>query len=453
MTRPILTAAEMRDAEARAVAAGTPVETLMDRAGLGVAEAAWRFAGPLPMLVLCGPGNNGGDGYVAARYLKQRGVDVRVAALGDPKAGAAAAARMAWDGPVATLEDARPAPLLVDALFGTGLTRALDPAVARRLSELSRAARISIAVDLPSGVETDTGALLSVPPAFDLTVTFATLKPAHRLQPAASRCGRIAVVDIGVEAESALTGLSAPSLPPPTPADHKYSRGLVAVIGGALAGAGELAAAAAAHAGAGYVVLLQPEVRQDAPHAIVRRPLSDLAKTLADKRIGAVVVGPGLGRASDAEWALRSAIESGRPLVIDGDALHLLRPDRLAAHAVLTPHEGEFRALFDDLEMTSKVERARAAAARIGAVIVYKGADTVIAAPDGRAAIAGDASPWLSTAGTGDVLAGAIGAMLARGLPPFEAAQAGVWLHGQAAQQAGRGFIADDLIRNLPSAL
>ncbi|MBS0504426.1 MAG: NAD(P)H-hydrate dehydratase [Proteobacteria bacterium] len=453
MSRFILTAAEMRDAEARAVAAGTPVETLMERAGLGVAEAAWRFAGPLSALVLCGPGNNGGDGYVAAQYLKQRGVDVRVAALGEPKAGAAAAARAAWDGPVASLSEAKPAPLLIDALFGTGLTRGLDTRVAGYLNSLATKARIKVAVDLPSGVETDTGAILSDPPAFDLTVTFATLKPAHRLQPAASLCGRTVIVDIGIDAESRLSDLTRPSIPAPGPNDHKYSRGLVAVVGGAMPGASALAADAAAHAGAGYVVLLERETQHGAPHAIVRRAIADLAATLDDRRVGAVVIGPGLGRASDSEWALGKALASGRPLVIDGDALHLLGGRRLGTAAILTPHEGELRAMFPDLDLPSKIERARAAAARAGAVVVYKGADTVIAAPDGRAAIAGDAAPWLSTAGTGDVLAGVIGAMLARGLEPFQAAKAGVWLHGEAARRAGRGFIADDLIRHLAAAL
>ena len=453
MTGFILTAAEMRDAEARAVAAGTPVGTLMERAGHGVAEAAWRFAGPLPTLVLCGPGNNGGDGYVAARYLKERGMDVRVAALGDPKAGAAAAARAAWDGPVEGLETARPAPLLIDAIFGTGLSRGLDQALADRLADLAGAAAATVAVDLPSGIETDTGACLSAVPRFDLTVTFATLKPAHLLQPAASACGRVVTVDIGIEADSRLTGLERPAIAPPSPADHKFSRGMVAVVGGAMPGASELAALAAAHAGAGYVLLLEREPRFAPPHAIVRRAIAGLPDALADDRVRAVVVGPGLGRAPDSEWALRNAIDSGRPVVIDGDGLHLLGSRALGPQTILTPHEGEFRTLFPDLRTPSKIDRARAAAARSGAVVVYKGADTVIAAPDGRAGITANASPWLSTAGTGDVLAGAIGAMLARGMAPFEAAKAGVWLHSEAARRAGRGFVADDLARHLSDLL
>lgn len=453
MVRPILTAAEMRAAEERAIAAGTPVELLMERAGAGVAEATWRFAGPLPTLVLCGPGNNGGDGYVAARYLAERGMDVRVAALGEPKAGAAAAARAAWRGPVLPIDEARAAPILVDALFGTGLTRGLDATLAARLVSFAEAARIRVAVDLPSGVETDTGVVLSPVPRFDLTVTFATLKPAHLLQPAASYCGRLVTVDIGIEAEARLRQIEQPALRSPGPEDHKYTRGMVAVLGGAMPGAGELAALAAAHAGAGYVLLLEPKPRFGAPHAIVRRVAADPRSGLDDGRIGAVVVGPGLGRHSDAERTLAAALDCGRPLVIDGDSLHLLGQRKFNAPAILTPHEGEFRALFPDLQNLSKIERARYAAARSGAVIVYKGADTVVAAPDGRAALAGEASSWLSTAGTGDVLAGAIAAMLARGLAPFEAAQAGVWLHGEAASRAGQAFLADDLARHLSDCL
>lgn len=451
VTRPILTAAEMRAAEQRAINDGTPVELLMERAGRGLAEAVWRFAGPLPTLILCGPGNNGGDGYVAARVLRDRGVPVRVAALGAAKDGAAVSAREAWGGEIESVDAAKPAPVLVDALFGTGLTRGLEPALAARLDALATAARVSVAADLPSGIETDTGALLSATPRFDLTVTFATLKPAHLLQPSAAYCGRVVTVDIGLKASSDLIALDRPDLHPPGPADHKYSRGLVAVVGGTMPGASELAALAALHAGAGYVVLLAQEVRAGTPHAIVRRAIAELVSTFSDDRVAAVVIGPGLGRASDGAWALRVALNSGRSLVIDGDALHMLKREG-APGAVLTPHEGEFHAMFPDLVAGSKVERARTAAARSGAVIVYKGADTVVASPDGRAAIAVGASPWLSTAGTGDVLAGAIGAMLGRGLLPFEAAKAGVWLHGEAALRAGAAFTADDLARRLSTA-
>lgn len=448
----ILTAAQVRAAEERVIAAGTPVEALMETAGHGVAEAAWRFAGPVRTLVLCGPGNNGGDGYVAARHLAARGMAVTVAALGVPKAGAAAAARDAWTGPVVPLEAAAPAPLLIDALFGTGLTRGLDAPVAARLNALAAEAQARIAVDLPSGVDTDSGAVLSPLPAFDLTVSLGALKPAHLLQPAAAACGRVAVVDIGLDATSDLHLLNRPDLAPPGPADHKYTRGQVAILAGAMPGAAELAALGAAHAGAGYVLLFGREAADRVPHAIVRRRFDPAA--IEDARVAALVVGPGLGRDAAARALLDAALAAGKPLVVDGDALHLLGRLRMArlGRAVLTPHEGEFRAAFGELP-GSKIDRARAAARAANAVIVYKGADTVVAAPDGRAAIAAPGSNWLSTAGTGDVLAGAIGAMLGRGLDPFAAAEAGVWLHARAALAAGKAFTADELAARLSDAL
>jgi hydroxyethylthiazole kinase-like uncharacterized protein yjeF len=441
--RFILTAAEMRAAEEGAIAAGTPVEALMERAGLAAAEAIWRFAGPLPALVLCGPGNNGGDGYVIARELKARGVAVRVAALAEPKGDAARAAREAWNGPVETLGEAPPAPLLVDALFGTGLARPLDAAVSGRLLDLAGSAGARIAVDLPSGVATDDGAILSPVPDCDLTITFQTLKPAHLLQPAARHMGRIVVADIGIAATSRLTEIGRPRLCEPGPDDHKYRRGYVALLAGAMPGASALAAAAASRAQAGYVRLIGPHVAGLA-HAIVQGP-GDPAMLLADARIGAVVIGPGLGKGAEAERLLGLALACGRPLVLDADALIA---GRIPAGAILTPHEGEFARLFPALA-GGKVDKARAAAARSGAIIVYKGADTLVAAPDGRAAIAPPAPAWLASAGTGDVLTGIVAARLAALGDPYEAACEAVWLHGRAAERAGPGLIADDLIANL----
>ncbi|MDX3884776.1 MAG: NAD(P)H-hydrate dehydratase [Sphingomonas sp.] len=452
--RAILTAAETRAAEEVIFARGVPVADLMEQAGAAVAEAAWRFAAMPPTLILCGPGNNGGDGYVVARHLRERGVPVRVAATGEPATEAAREMRARWGGPVEALADAKPAPLLIDALFGTGLSRPLDGDVAGRLAELAAAAKLTIAVDLPSGIATDDGAILSPVPRFDLTVALGVLKPAHVLQPAASFCGRVAVADIGLGGEARAWRVARPRLAAPTPADNKYTRGLVAVIGGAMPGAAMLAATAAARAGAGYVVLTG-EGAGTLPHAIVRR---DDATALADPRTGAVVAGPGLGRDIAARRRLRAAMDSGHPIVIDADGLALLadaglsRLRRLAMPAVLTPHEGEFKRLFGDLP-GSKLDRAREAARRSEAVIVLKGADSVVAHPDGRAAVAATAPAWLASAGTGDVLAGITGAMLARGLDPFAAAQAGLWLHGAAAAQAGPGLIADDLPAHLASAL
>lgn len=451
--RPILTAAETRAAEEAIFARGVPVVDLMEQAGAVVAEAAWRFAATPPVLVLCGPGNNGGDGYVAARHLAERGLHVRVAATGEPRTDAARAMRARWTGPVETLDEARPAPLLIDALFGTGLARPLDAELSATLARLAAAAKLRIAVDLPSGVSTDDGAVLSPVPHFDLTVALGALKPAHLLQPSAYYCGRVAVADIGLGGDAHAWEIACPHLPAPGPLDHKYSRGLVAVIGGAMPGAALLSAMAAQRAGAGYVVL--SGAGAGGPHALVRRAQAD---ALGDDRTGAVVVGPGLGRDAQARRTLRAALDAGRPLVIDADALVLLGEGglahlrRLACPAVLTPHEGEFRRLFGDIG-GSKIDRARTAAERAGQVVVLKGADSVVAHPDGRAAVARAAPAWLASAGTGDVLSGIIGAMLARGLDAFAAARAALWLHGDAAERAGPGLIADDLPDHLPAAL
>lgn len=453
--RPILTAAEMRAAEEAAIAAGTSVGTLMERAGRAAAEAIWRFAGPLEALILCGPGNNGGDGYVIARALAERGIRVSVAAMAEPKGEAALAARAAWGGAVESLGEAAPAPLLIDSLFGTGLARPLDAAMAERLGALAAAARVRVAVDLPSGVATDNGFILSPVPDFDLTVTFQTLKPSHLLQPAARHMGRIVVADIGIDASSDLAEIGRPRIAAPGPDDHKFSRGLVTIVAGGMAGAAALAASAAARAGTGTVRLQADERVANLAAAIVQKP-GDPLDRLDDKRIGALLLGPGMLPGDD-ESLLEAALGCGHPLVLDAGALRMVanRLDRLASlprPAILTPHEGEFVALFGKVE-GSKLKRARAAAARSSAVVVYKGADTVVAAPDGRAAIAGSAHPWLASAGTGDVYAGIAAARYAATGDAFAAACEAVWLHGRAAELAGPGLIADDLIRHLSAAL
>ncbi|WP_298673643.1 NAD(P)H-hydrate dehydratase [uncultured Sphingomonas sp.] len=449
--KAILTAAEMRAAEDRAIAAGTIVEALMERAGAAVAEQVRRLAGDRGVLILCGPGNNGGDGYVAARILAAGGHAVRVAASGEPRSPAAIAARRRWQGPVEPLVSAEPAPVLVDALFGTGLTRGLECETAAALARLAAAASLSIAVDLPSGAATDDGRLLSATPVYDLTLALGALKPSHMLLPAAARSGSLMVLDIGVSVASAATVLVRPKLAGPTPQAHKYSRGMVAIIAGAMPGAATLAAISAARGGAGYVLLLGGATDL-LPHAVVRRRYD--AASLADVRIGALVIGPGLGRDDRARERLSDALASDRPLVIDGDALRLVRAEEIAARTaptILTPHAGEFDALFGK-SGASKIERARDAARASGAAIVFKGADTVIAAPDGAAQVAPAAPAWLSTAGTGDVLAGVIAARLAVGGDAMAAGE-GVWLHGEAARRAGAAFIADDLARHLPEAI
>ena len=445
--RPILTTVEMIAAEQRAINAGTSVETLMERAGAALAEAAYRYAGKMPALILVGPGNNGGDGYVAARHLAERGVKVRVAALTEPKGDAGRWARSQWRGDVETLgPTTKSAPLLIDALFGTGLKKGLETSVLEQLFRLSDAAKIRIACDLPSGVESDSGAELSLVPTFDLTVAFGALKPAHRLFPALHQCGRIVLADIGVEASGDWHEIGMPDLPPLDPGGHKYSRGLVHALAGKMPGAIALAANAAAHSGAGYV-RVSTSLRIDGlPASIVQTDTAELN----DERIGCILVGPGLG---DIPQILTLALTSRAPKVIDADAItHLGEPERLRGQdAILTPHEGEFERLFGKLE-GSKAERAVEAARRSGAVVVYKGPDTLIAAPEGRLAFAPPAPPWLASAGTGDVLAGMIAALRARGLTGFEAACAAVWLHGRAAETAGPRMIADDLVQAISGA-
>ncbi|MEG3175249.1 NAD(P)H-hydrate dehydratase [Sphingomonas sp. RB3P16] len=457
---PILTAAQMRAAEDRAIAVGSSVGALMDRAGAGVAAAVQRLGAGAPVLVACGPGNNGGDGYVAARMLREQGVAVRVAATGEPKSPAAIAARAAWGGPVEALTEAAPASILVDAVFGTGLTRRVQPTLAERLNALSQAASLSIAVDLPTGVATDTGELLSDPPLrVDITLALGAIKPAHVLAPYADFCGTVRLIDIGVAATdlAQATVIARPRLDRPGAASTKYSRGMVAVVGGLMPGAGALAAEAAMRTGAGYVLLLADTLPWGSPHALVCKPWS--AGALDERRIGCILIGPGLGRDAAARAKLSAALATDRPLVIDGDALHLLDGrtfhDR-AAPTILTPHGGEFTAMFGEWS-GSKIDAARAAAATSGAITVFKGSDTVIAAPDGRIVVAPNGSPWLSTAGTGDVLAGAVNALAAtrtdRTAAPdlLSHVAAAVWLHGEAARQLGSAFVADDLAHHLSS--
>lgn len=446
--RPILTAEAMRAAEQAAIAGGTSVQELMERAGTALAEAAYRFAGPMGTLILCGPGNNGGDGYVAARHLAERGVSVRVAALAGPKSDAAKWARSQWQGEVEPLTgDTEGSPLVIDALFGTGLTRGLDEDVSLLLSELVHEAAVSVACDLPSGVETDSGALLSPLHEYDMTVAFGALKPALLLHPAMHKCGRLVLADIGIDADASWHEIAAPVLPPLDPGGHKYDRGLVHALAGAMPGAIALAAKSAAFAGAGYVRVSTSRPIDGLPSAIVQIDHAPVN----DERIGCLLVGPGLG---DVPQVLTLALTSKAPKVIDADGItHLGDPERLKGQdAIITPHEGEFRKLFGEIA-GSKPERALEAAQRSGAVVVYKGPDTLVAAPDGRLGFAPRAHPWLASAGTGDVLAGVIAAMRARGLPAFEAACAGVWLHGRAAEIAGPQLIADDLAAAIPHAI
>jgi hydroxyethylthiazole kinase-like uncharacterized protein yjeF len=456
----LLTPAEMTIADRAAVARGRPVAWLMENAGRAVARAVRARFSPCRALVLCGPGNNGGDGYVAARHLQQFGWSVAVAALAPPGGEAAEAARR-WRGvtvPFAVAEVER-AGLVIDAVFGAGLSRDVDDHVA----DVLRAARRVVAVDVPSGLDGATGATRSATRAADLTVTFFRRKPGHFLLPGRDLCGETVLADIGIP-DAVLTE-AAPhsfqngpwlwSVPIPQAQGHKYSRGHVTVLGGAtMTGAARLAALAARRGGAGMVTLAASGAadvyRNGEPGTIVdERPLVDL---LADPRRTTWVCGPGLG-VEATRTALPMLVAARRAVVGDADVFAAFagRPDALRGVTVLTPHAGEFARVFGH-PGADRLAACRAAAARTGAVVLLKGSDTIIAAPDGRAAINDSAPPWLATAGAGDTLAGLIAALLAQGVPAWEAASAGAWLHGRAGVRAGPHLIAEDLAGALPAA-
>ena len=443
---PILTTAAMREVEAACAVQGTPLSELMDLAGAAVADIAWRMAAGSPILILCGPGNNGGDGYVAARLLAERGARVRVAALGAPSTDLAKAARARWSGQVEPLDSAtKPAPLVVDALFGVGLSRPLAEDLAALLRAF--AGRRILAVDVPSGADGDGLADWTPPLPADVTLALGALKPAHVLLPTAAACGRVLLAPIGITASRAMHSLPAMRSTKPGANAHKFNRGMVLVFAGPMQGAAELTAAAALRAGAGYVVL---DGSERAPFAaIVVEGEEKFGERLNDPRVGAVVIGPGFPAGDELLFDVEAALDSGKPLVLDAAAIAAALPrlSETPCKAILTPHEGEFARAFPDLG-GSKIDRAKAAAADSGAVVIYKGADTVIAAPDGRVVAAWPGSPWLATAGTGDVLAGACGAMLARGRDPFDAAVAAVGWHIVQAARIGPGLVADDLIRD-----
>lgn len=457
----LLTPDEMAQADAAAPRLGVPGSTLMAHAGRAVARAVRGRFQPCRTLVLCGPGNNGGDGYVAARLLAQDGWPVSVAALAPPRAGSdAAGAARRWHGPAVPFDaaEAARADLVIDAVFGAGLARDISADVAATL----RAARQVVAVDVPSGLDGATGAVRGDAPQAALTVTFFRLKPGHLLLPGGLLCGTLSLADIGMPPgamSSARTFLNAPALwqvPMPSPEGHKYSRGHVTVLGSAtMPGAARLAADAARRAGAGMVTIAAagnaPVYRAGSPGLIVSdAPLPEL---LTDARRNAWVCGPGLG-VDAAKTALPPLLASGRRVVVDADALTACagNPDALSGAAVLTPHAGEFTRVFGTLG-DDRLAAARAAAARTGAVVLLKGSDTIIAAPDGRAAINASAPPWLATAGAGDVLAGIIAGLLAQGMLPWEAAAAAAFLHGRAAEVAGIGMVAEDLLASLPRVL
>ena len=459
----VLTAAQMRHAEQRLMDAGADVHTLMQRAGRGAAEWVWRIASGAPVTVLCGPGNNGGDGYVIAESLRERGFPVQLVAALPPGTDAAKRAASLYRGPVVDAAEARGA-VLVDCLFGSGLNREVTGVLREMLHELSARHHRRIAIDLPSGVATDSGALLiDELPHYDLCIALGAWKPAHFLMPAMAHWREARLVDIGCDTEPGGARLiGRPAIAAPAADAHKYRRGLVAIVAGPMAGAALLASRSAALGGAGYVKLLAQEPLSDAPADLVvqRAPgMMTLPQALSDERIAAMLCGPGLGRDHQARERMEAALTCGHPLVLDADALTMLqmadRADR-AAPLVLTPHEGEMAALEKSFGLPgkgSKCCRALTLAQAAGAVVIAKGADTLVAAPDGRVAYAPPSPSWLSVAGTGDVLAGLVASRLAITGDPFRAATEAVWLHGEAARRTGADFTAAMLAESVRDAM
>ena len=467
----LLTPEQMGRADQAAIAAGRSGPALMRAAGAAVARAVRQRFRPCRTLVLAGPGNNGGDGYVAARLLEQAGWPVAVAALAPPRPGSdAASAAAQWRGPMLPFAEAElaRAGLVIDALFGAGLARPLEGPAA----DLLRAVRVPlVAVDVPSGVDGGSGAVRGFAPGAALTVTFFRRKPGHLLLPGRALCGETLLADIGLP-DSVLPAIAprafhnAPGLwrlPLRGVEDHKYSQGHVTLLAGAaMPGAARLAAGAARRAGAGLVSLAAPDAasaalfRQGEPGLLV--PEASLDSLLRDARRQVWLLGPGAPPDAALLAALRQVVGAGRQLVADAGALTAAagNPGALRGAAILTPHAGEFARVFG--VPAERLSAARAAAAETGAVLVLKGADTIIAAPDGRVAINDHAPPALATAGSGDVLAGLAAGLLAQGMPPFEAAAAAVWLQGEAAFQALQGrhpgspLLAEDLLERIFTA-
>jgi ADP-dependent NAD(P)H-hydrate dehydratase / NAD(P)H-hydrate epimerase len=455
--RQVLTAEQMRAAEQALFDAGTSVSDLMETAAGGAAEWIRRAAAGRPVTVLCGPGNNGGDGYVVARRLREAGNTVTVIAPLAPRTEAAREALRRWDGPVGTAGGGA-GEVFVDCLFGSGLDRALAAEHALLLRDLAARHRYLVAVDLPSGVATDSGAVLNEPfPAYDLTLALGAWKFAHWSLPGRALMGQLRLVPIGIATvEGAAQLIGQAHIAAPAADSHKYRRGLLGIVGGGMPGAGLLAAAAAQRAGAGYVKLLAPTTDPRTPPGVVTDS-APLAEALTDPRMATVLVGPGLGRDEAAEAAVAAALAAARALVVDADALVLLGPAMLPAGKPIlaTPHDGELDALCHNFGVIAEGRRNRALAlARTsGMVVLAKGPDTCIAAPDGRLALAPPAPSWLSIAGTGDVLAGIAASRMAAGHDPFTAACDAAWLHGEAARRAGPAFTPSQLAERVPEAL
>ena len=453
----VLTADQMRAAEQALFDAGTSVSGLMEIAAGGAAEWIRRIAAARSVTVLCGPGNNGGDGYVIARRLREAGIGVTVIAPLTPVTDAAKEAKTRWGGPVGT-SGGTGGDVFVDCLFGSGLARPLVAEHALLLRDLAARHRHKVAVDVPSGIASDSGAVLNEKmPQYDLTLALGAWKFAHWSLPGRALMGQMRLVPIGIaQVEGAAQLVTRPRIAPPPVDSHKYRRGLVGIVGGAMPGASLLAAAGAQRAGAGYVKLLAHTPDPRTPADVVTET-APLAEALADARLASVLVGPGLGRDERAGETLGETVRQARALVLDADALMLLRPDMLGRDrpVLATPHDGELEALCRAFAVVAEGRRARALALAkaSGMVVLAKGPDSVIAAPDGRLAIAPPAPSWLSVAGTGDVLAGIAASRMATGSELFAAACEAVWLHGEAARKAGPAFTPMQLAERVSEAL
>ncbi len=475
----LVTAQEMRQTEQLAFAAGLDPYLAMERAGKAVAAAILARWEARPALVLCGSGNNGGDGYIVADALRQAGWPVAVVALGAPRSQDASRAATAWGASVLEGDASEwpgPSGLIVDALFGIGLMRPLAGAAADLVRRANASGAPIVSIDIPSGVDADTGASPGPAIRAAMTVTFAWRKPAHLLLPGRELAGTVIAAGIGLPAapipgDAPPLWANAPTLwrgklPVPGAADHKFSRGhLLAIGGGVMTGAVRLATRAARRGGVGLVTILAPAAAvpiyaQDQAGVIVhsRADPAVIEAIAGDRRLSAMLIGSGLEAGGEATDLLRRLLAADCPLIVDGGALDALRdlggPQPGRSAMVLTPHEGEFARLCAGLDLPAgKVARARMAARHFRSVIVLKGADTVIAAPDGRAIINGDAPAYLATAGSGDVLAGIIAGLVAQGMDAFAGSAAAVWLHAEAARRFGPGLLAEDLPDLLPAVL
>ena len=477
--KALLTPQQMGEADRLTIAGGVSGTVLMENAGRAVADAISRRWPPRPVAVLCGPGNNGGDGFVAARLLAERGWQVRLALLGETGRlrGDAAAAAARWPGPIETLAPAvlDGVELVIDAIFGAGLARPLDGVARAVVEALAGRGLPVVAVDVPSGIDGASGEVRGTAPRAVLSVTFFRKKPGHLLLPGREYCGETVLAQIGIP-DRVLDGVMPDTvendpiwwrsaLPHPGLESHKYTRGHALVAGGpVMTGAARLAARAAARIGAGLVTVAAPAeafaVYAAALTGVIVHPfanLGDFRGLLADERRNAALIGPGAGVGAETSDKVLAILAAHKHAVLDADALTSFAGRRealfaaIGAACVMTPHEGEFARLFD--AAGGKPERARRAARQSGAVIVLKGADTVIAAPDGRVAINANAPSDLATAGSGDVLSGMVLGLLAQGMEPFAAAAAAVWIHGAAASRSGRGLVAEDLVEVLPAVL